>query len=77
MNIDLDLYLELMSTLKHARIFISSREKMHPTGVDLYDRLVSRLAACHPTSGIKPTEDVPRPPKGRCYHTGPGETIWE
>ena len=34
---------ETITTLKHARIFISSREKMHPTGIELYDNLIEKL----------------------------------
>lgn len=32
--------LNLIDTLKHARIFIISKNKMHPTGVELYDELI-------------------------------------
>jgi len=31
---------EMIVTLKHARTFISSRNKMHPTGIELYDELI-------------------------------------
>jgi len=34
---------EIMSTMKHARIFITSREKMQPVGVNLYDTLLIAL----------------------------------
>lgn len=34
---------EVITTMRHARVFISSREKMHPTGVELYDELLERL----------------------------------
>lgn len=30
-------------TLNHARVFITSRQKMHPDGVKLYDELIERL----------------------------------
>jgi hypothetical protein len=33
----------IISTLKHARIFISSREKMHPDGIKLYDELLNGM----------------------------------
>ena len=36
---------EIISTLKHARTFITSREKMNPTGVKLYDELIKNLKA--------------------------------
>lgn len=35
-----DLLLECLVTLRHARTFVTSREKMHPTGVELYDKLI-------------------------------------
>lgn len=38
-----DLLLESLVTLRHARVFISSREKMHATGIELYDQLVKDL----------------------------------
>jgi hypothetical protein len=31
---------EILVTMRHARIFIASREKMHPTGIQLYDELL-------------------------------------
>jgi hypothetical protein len=34
---------EALTTLKHARVFISTREKMHPTGIELYDDLIRRM----------------------------------
>ena len=33
----------IIVTMKHARTFISSREKMHPTGIELYDDLLNLL----------------------------------
>jgi hypothetical protein len=39
----LDLLTEALVTLRHARVFISSREKMHPTGIGLYDQLVKDI----------------------------------
>lgn len=36
---------DVITTMKHARIFIVSREKMHPTGVELYDDLLEKLIA--------------------------------
>jgi len=32
-------------TLSHARTFVTTREKMHPTGVSLYDALLARISA--------------------------------
>ncbi|MGF6434365.1 hypothetical protein ABIE91_009585 [Bradyrhizobium elkanii] len=34
---------EALITLNHARVFISTREKMHPIGVGLYDDLVEQI----------------------------------
>jgi hypothetical protein len=39
----LDLLHESLVTLRHARVFVTSREKMHPAGVELYDRLVTDI----------------------------------
>ncbi|SEE52805.1 hypothetical protein [Bradyrhizobium lablabi] len=40
-----DLLGEIWCTLNHARIFIISREKMHPDGVKLYDELRAKIGA--------------------------------
>jgi hypothetical protein len=37
------LLLEALAELNHARVFISSREKMHPVGIGLYDDLIERI----------------------------------
>lgn len=34
---------ELLVTLKHARTFITTRQKMHPDGVELYDEIIQAL----------------------------------
>lgn len=34
---------EALIELKHARVFIGSREKMHPTGIGLYDELLEKI----------------------------------
>jgi hypothetical protein len=34
---------DIIVTMRHARAFITSREKMHPTGVQLYDELLEKL----------------------------------
>lgn len=42
---------DVLTTLKHARVFIASREKMHPIGIELYDELTKRIEdAIHPAS---------------------------
>lgn len=35
-----DLLLECLVTLRHASVFVRTRESMHPTGLELYDQLV-------------------------------------
>jgi len=37
---------EAITAMSHADIFISSREKMHPTGVGLWGELIERLQQC-------------------------------
>jgi hypothetical protein len=34
---------EIIVTMRHARVFITSREKMHPTGIQQYDELLEKL----------------------------------
>lgn len=34
---------DIITTMRHARVFIVSRHKMHPTGVQLYDELLEKL----------------------------------
>jgi hypothetical protein len=41
----LELAPEILDTMRHARVFIVSREKMHPTGVELYDELYKKIGA--------------------------------
>lgn len=42
-----ELLWEVLVTLRHARIFICTREKIHPTGTDieLYDELIAKIEA--------------------------------
>ncbi len=42
---------EILVTLRHARVFIKTREKMHPEGVRQYDDLIDRLHALVSGSG--------------------------
>lgn len=35
-----EVLLECLVTLRHASVFVRTRERMHPTGLELYDRLV-------------------------------------
>lgn len=39
---------ETLTTMRHARVFITSREKMHPTGVELWDELVGKIERALP-----------------------------
>lgn len=39
----LQLLCDLKTTLEHARIFITTREKMHPEGVALYDQDIAKI----------------------------------
>lgn len=39
-----DILLECLVTLRHARTFVTSREKMHRTGIELYDNLIVEVA---------------------------------
>ena len=34
---------EALITLKHAHVFICTREKMHPDGIKLYQELISQI----------------------------------
>jgi hypothetical protein len=38
-----ELLRDVAVTMRHARIFITSREKMHPTGIELYDQLLDEI----------------------------------
>ena len=38
---------DVLSTMGHARVFIASREKMHPEGIRQYDELMESLAILH------------------------------
>jgi hypothetical protein len=50
---DAEMLDETLATLKHARVFISSREKMHPQGIELFDELTGRIAAAIRAAGEK------------------------
>ena len=47
-SIPADLLQETLTTLRHARTFITSRERMHADGVKLYDELYAALSARRP-----------------------------
>lgn len=35
-----EILLECLVTLRHASVFVRTRERMHPTGLELYDQLI-------------------------------------
>ncbi len=41
--IDSELLREILVTMRHARVFIGSREKMHPDGQALFNELADRV----------------------------------
>ena len=45
---------DVIMTMRHARIFITSREKMHPTGIELYDELLGKLERRTATAPSRP-----------------------
>lgn len=54
-----DILLECLVTLRHARTFVTSREKMHPTGVGLYDKLVTDIEGALTAPGPEgPTQET-------------------
>ena len=60
---------EAITTMSHAETFIRTREKMHPTGVDLWCELVNRLQEClddqnKPQNVEGPAELCPKPAAG-------------
>lgn len=38
-----EILLECLVTLRHASVFVRTRERMHPTGLELYDQLVKEI----------------------------------
>lgn len=42
----LDAIEEASTTMRHARVMVSSREKIHPTGMVLYDECIAKLDEC-------------------------------
>lgn len=58
-----DILLECLVTLRHSRTFVTSCEKMHPTGVELYDKLVTDIesALTAPGPEVPTRETLPIP----------------
>lgn len=38
-----EILLECLVTLRHANVFVRTRERMHPTGLELYDQLIKDI----------------------------------
>jgi hypothetical protein len=57
MEISDTILIELVHTLKHARIFITSREKMNQTGVELYDDVLDYFNSHIPNQSLE--SDMP------------------
>lgn len=60
---------EAITTMNHAQTFIRTREKMHPTGIDLWCELVNRLQECLDDQNVPqnvegPAELCPKPAPG-------------
>lgn len=54
MSEEMGLLEQALITLRHARVFITSREKMHPIGVELFDALIAKIEADpHPAQPIR------------------------
>lgn len=67
----MDLLRECLVTLRHARVFIASREKMHSTGIELYDQLTRDVEAALKSPG-------PELPRVVCQCSNPScGQIWE
>ena len=45
MTTDQELLQQALTDLSHARIFVTTREKMHPAGIELYDECIDALRA--------------------------------
>lgn len=57
-----DILQDITVTMRHARVFITSREKMHPTGVKLYDELLAKLVLASqpsPAAAVETDERCP------------------
>lgn len=55
-----ELLLECLVTLRHASVFVRTREKMHPTGLELYDQLVKDVEGALKSPG----PELPAPQSG-------------
>jgi len=49
----------VLVTMRHARLFIRTRERMHPTGIDLWDELVKKLEEYEPVLCDSPDQATP------------------
>lgn len=60
---------EAITTMNHAQTFIRSREKMHPTGIDLWCDLLNQMQECLDSQSIPrnvegPAHLCPQPAPG-------------
>lgn len=58
----LELLREAALELNHSKVFIRTREKMHPDGVKLYDELLDQIYQFLKASPVEPSENVVRLP---------------
>lgn len=66
-SLPIDTLNEICTTMKHAKAFITSRQKMHPTGIQLYNELLERLT--NRSSGQKQTSAMTHAcPTCTCFH---------
>lgn len=59
-----EILLECLVTLRHASVFVRTREKMRPTGLELYDQLVKDVEVALKSSG---PELPPHPQHGAAH----------
>ena len=61
-----EILLECLVTLRHASVFVRTRERMHPTGLELYDQLVSDVenALKAPAPELPQVQHSPEHPNG-------------
>lgn len=66
----LQLMADIELHLQSARVFLTSREKMHPCGIELHDELQARVtAAIQPEPFPQPQRRDGKEPCGECHLT--------
>lgn len=58
-----EILLECLVTLRHASVFVRTRERMHPTGLELYDQLVKDVENALKAPGPELPDAVSAEPK--------------